>query len=82
MTRFLALLRGINVGGNNLIKMNDLKAEFERLGFQDVKTYIQSGNVIFSSALSDKLKLTELLEKSLSEKFSYPARVLLEQLPS
>ncbi|NCP46313.1 MAG: DUF1697 domain-containing protein, partial [Flavobacteriales bacterium] len=49
MNQYLALLRGINVGGNNIIKMVDLKACFEKMGFTDVKTYIQSGNVIFTS---------------------------------
>jgi uncharacterized protein (DUF1697 family) len=44
----LALLRGINVGGNNIIKMDDLKKLFEELNFRDVKTYIQSGNVLFN----------------------------------
>jgi uncharacterized protein (DUF1697 family) len=47
-TQYLALLRGINVGGNNIIKMADLKACFKEMGFTNVKTYIQSGNVIFS----------------------------------
>lgn len=45
--RFVALLRGINVGGNNMIKMTELKAAFERLGFENVVTYINSGNVAF-----------------------------------
>jgi len=45
----LALLRGINVGGNNIIKMTDLKLSFETMGFTCVATFIQSGNVIFSS---------------------------------
>ena len=47
MARYVALLRGINVGGNNMIKMADLKACFEDGGFTDVATYIQSGNVLF-----------------------------------
>ena len=47
--RYIALLRGINVGGNNIIKMADLKACFERMGFCDVATYIQSGNVAFNT---------------------------------
>ena len=45
MARYVALLRGINVGGKNLIKMADLKACLEGDGFEDVVTYIQSGNV-------------------------------------
>lgn len=47
MKQFVAFLRGINVGGNNIIKMETLRGEFENIGFRSVKTYIQSGNVIF-----------------------------------
>ena len=49
MYTHLALLRGINVSGHNMIKMNDLKALLERMGFQNVRTYIQSGNVFVDS---------------------------------
>ena len=49
MQKYLALLRGINVGGKNIIKMADLKAAFEEMGLNDVQTYIQSGNVIFNT---------------------------------
>lgn len=49
MIRCLALLRGINVGGKNIISMAELRAAMERAGFGDVTTYIQSGNVIFSA---------------------------------
>jgi uncharacterized protein (DUF1697 family) len=45
----IALLRGINVGGKNIIKMADLKKVFESMGLENVKTYIQSGNVLFKS---------------------------------
>jgi uncharacterized protein (DUF1697 family) len=44
---YVALLRGINVGGNNMVPMKALKASFEKLGFRDVATYINSGNVVF-----------------------------------
>ena len=47
--RYVALLRGINVGGKTLIKMADLRACFEQLGFDDVSTYIASGNVLFET---------------------------------
>ena len=57
MSRYVALLRGINVGGNNLIKMTELKACFEEQGFADVATYIQSGNVLFTRAESGAAKL-------------------------
>ncbi|KAA6340553.1 hypothetical protein EZS27_011595 [termite gut metagenome] len=75
-TRFLALLRGINVGGNHIIKMNDLKNAFEGMGFTDVVTYIQSGNVIFS-ADGEKTSLTAAIEKHLSQKFHYEASMAL-----
>lgn len=77
MTKYVALLRAINVGGNNIIKMDALRAEFEKMGFQSVKTYIQSGNVLFESYLSDKLEIEKKIEKALAEKFKYNARVLI-----
>ena len=76
-TQYLALLRGINVGGNNIIKMADLKACFESMDFSDVLTYIQSGNVLFKSADKDKVKLTKKIETGLSERFSYEARLVI-----
>ncbi len=75
--QYLALLRGINVGGKNIIKMTDLKACFESLGFSDVVTYIQSGNVLFKSAEKDKAKLTGKIEKALSARFDYTSRIVL-----
>lgn len=73
---YIALLRGINVGGNNIIKMVDLKACFEEMGFEGVSTYIQSGNVIFSSDEHDQVALTEKIEKMLSKKFDYKSSVV------
>lgn len=75
MTKYIAFLRGINVGKIR-IKMTDLKLAFEDIGCEDVKTYLQTGNVVFQSgkALSD-LKL--LIEKGLSDTFKYEAYVLL-----
>jgi len=69
MTKYIALLRGINVGGNNIIKMVDLKNAFENKGFQKVVTYINSGNVIFDSAL-DETTLKIVCEKLIAENFS------------
>lgn len=77
MNRYIALLRGINVGGNNIIKMADLKTSFEEMGFQNVTTYIQSGNVLFDSNETDQLKLTQQIEKTLSERFNYNSKVVL-----
>jgi uncharacterized protein (DUF1697 family) len=80
MAVYVALLRGINVGGKNLIKMADLAASFEALGFTDVRTYIQSGNVIFragDAGQADQAALANLLEEALSRTFAYSATVLL-----
>lgn len=76
-SHYLALLRGINVGGNNIIKMADLKACFESMDLTDVVTYIQSGNVIFKSAEKDNAKLTMKIEIGLSERFNYEARLVV-----
>lgn len=76
MSLYVALLRGVNVGGNNLIKMTDLAAFFEALGFTQVRTYIQSGNVIFCADESDQSKLTARLEDAMSKAFSYNARLV------
>ena len=46
---YVALLRGINLGGHKIVKMDQLRKTFEELGFADVKTYIQSGNVVFKA---------------------------------
>lgn len=75
--QYLALLRGINVGGNNIIKMVDLKNSFEKMGFNRVKTFIQSGNVLFYSKEKDKTKLLSKIEKTLSKEFNYNSRNVL-----
>lgn len=80
MKKYVALLRGINVGGKNLIKMTDLKACFEALGFQAVKTFIQSGNIVFSSDESDADKLTTRIEAALSKTFNYKSKLVLRSL--
>lgn len=77
MTRFVALLRGINVGGNNIIKMADLRTCFEKGGFRNVATFIQSGNVIFESEKKERDKVTLQVEKILSAEFDYAASVVL-----
>lgn len=74
--KYIALLRGINVGGNNIIKMADLKSAFEKCGCMNVSTYINSGNVIFETDESEK-EITEKLEKCLSETFHYTASFVL-----
>ena len=77
MARYVALLRGINVGGNNPIKMPDLKACFQANGFEDVSTYIQSGNVIFGSRDGRASELTMRIEEMLGSTFGLPLSVVL-----
>ncbi len=74
---YLALLRGINVGGKNSIKMVALKATFEDLGFKNVKTYIQSGNVLFSAPAGNIEALCKKIEAALFKTFKYAALVVL-----
>ncbi len=75
--KYLALLRGVNVGGKNQIKMTELKRRFEGMGFADVVTYIQSGNVIFTVAEENSDRLTEKIEMELSKSFNYSSRVVV-----
>jgi uncharacterized protein (DUF1697 family) len=76
MPQFVALLRGINVGGKNLIRMAELKTCLERHGFERVQTYIQSGNVLFTSAETSSA-LVPRIEKILTATFDYHASVVL-----
>lgn len=73
---YVALLRGINVGGKNLIRMPALKASFEAGGFEDVVTYIASGNVLFR-APRPGTALADRIERMLSTAFDYRASVVL-----
>ncbi len=75
--RYIALLRGINVGGNKIIKMNDLKNCFVEIGFENVVTYIQSGNVIFNSNEENQKRLEIKIEEKLSERFNYQSKIVL-----
>ncbi len=69
MERYIAFLRGINVGGKNKISMPELKELFEQNGFLDVITYINSGNIIFSSDNNDESKLKEECEACIADRF-------------
>lgn len=77
LTHYCALLRGINVGGNNIIKMSDLKSCFESMGLTNVSTYIQSGNVIFTSDIVDKVKIVDTIEAQLSKTFDYQSKIVV-----
>ncbi|HET7114515.1 MAG TPA: DUF1697 domain-containing protein [Pyrinomonadaceae bacterium] len=79
-TVFVALLRGVNVGGNNMISMSSLKQSFEKLGFSDVATYINSGNIIFKSKEADARKLEIKIEKMLAKEYQLGSKVVLRSL--
>lgn len=76
MRTYIALLRGINVGGHRLIKMADLKAMFEAFGFGGVQTYIQSGNVVFQADEAEE-PLRERIEQQIAATFGFPVVVAL-----
>ncbi len=75
--KYAALLRGINVGGNSMVKMSDLKECMEKRGFENVVTYINSGNVIFDTGEKNQEKLTEQIENLLSKKFGFDLKIVL-----
>jgi uncharacterized protein (DUF1697 family) len=79
-TVFVALLRGVNVGGNNMISMKSLKASFETMGFTNVSTYINSGNIIFQSKEDDPRKLEKKIEQMLSSEYQLESKVVLRSL--
>ena len=77
---YVALLRGINVGGNNKIDMKLLKEAFERIGMESVVTYINSGNVIFTDLEHSKTELVTLIENAIFESFQLHIRVLIRSI--
>ena len=70
MKRYVALLRGINISGKNKIPMAELKKEFEKLAFEEVKTYLNSGNVIFSSSENDTKRFISQIEGMIKNQFA------------
>src|SRR5690606_33240990 len=75
--KYAALLRGINVGGNNRIEMKRLKKVFEELGFSSVATYINSGNVVFSSTQVDHQSLVVVIEQAITAEFGFAVKVVV-----
>lgn len=69
MTRYIALLRGINISGKNKIAISELKDGISALGFSDVKTYLNSGNAVFSSDITDKAVLSGSIKTMISDRF-------------
>ena len=77
MSTYVSLLRGVNVGGNKKVRMADLKALYESLGFNAVTTYVQSGNVIFDAASTDSAGLIARMEAAIAAHFGFDVTVLL-----
>jgi uncharacterized protein (DUF1697 family) len=79
MERYIAFLRGINVSGQKIIKMEALRKAFAEEGFTDVKTYIQSGNVIFNSQVDDSNRLIQNIENLIEKSFGFQTDVILRK---
>lgn len=76
MTTYISMIRGINVGGKR-IKMTDLRDLYGSMGFEPVKTYIQSGNVIFKSNIDDPDYLAEQIQQKIFQTFNYQVEVII-----
>ncbi|HEY7098759.1 MAG TPA: DUF1697 domain-containing protein [Terriglobales bacterium] len=76
---YVALLRGINVGGNKIVHMEPLRKELGAIGFRDVKTYVQSGNVIFKAPQQACDKLSKQIEEMVSKRFGLSPSVIVKR---
>ncbi|WJH28222.1 MULTISPECIES: DUF1697 domain-containing protein [Paenibacillus] len=80
---YVALLRGINVGGNNKINMKQLKETFEQAGMQDVVTYINTGNIIFADhqeRIQANAEISKILEQAITAEFGLEIRVVVRNM--
>ena len=77
MTTYISLLRGINVSGQKLIKMDDLKAMYRQLNFQNIETYLQSGNVIFWDEKYDPSDLATTISSKIQKQFGFEVPVIV-----
>ena len=78
MKTYISILRGINVSGKNIIKMDALRNLYDKLGFQNITTYVQSGNVIFTTekSISEK-KLAQLINQEIKKEFDFDVPVIV-----
>jgi uncharacterized protein (DUF1697 family) len=79
MKTYIALLRGINVAGQKKIKMADLRSFLSELSFQNIRTYIQSGNIIFESPKSNCLDLEQKIKTLIAEKYTFDVPVIVRE---
>ena len=80
MTKYVAFLRAINVGGTKIIKMDDLRKMFESFGLSNVQTFIQSGNVIFETTAKSTTTLEDKLEKQLEKALGYYVEIFIRSM--
>ena len=81
MPILISLLRGVNVGGYNKIKMDTLRSLYESLGLQHPQTYVQSGNVVFRTDSSDSVVLASRIEHEIERSFGFRPAVIIRTLP-
>lgn len=80
MIKYIAFLRGINVGGHKKVKMEELKKTFEALGFENVKTLLASGNVLFAAPPESESAFAQKIEKKLEAVFGHEIGVLIRKI--
>lgn len=77
MKKYISFLRGINIGGHKIIKMAELKELYQDLGFTDITSYIQSGNVLFNSKITSIVKLSNLIHEGIMDRFGFDVAVII-----
>lgn len=77
--RYIALLRGVNVGGNTMIKMAELKRSFESLGYENVVTYVNSGNIAFDAKKASEASIVAKIEKVIEKDFEKTVPVMVRE---
>ena len=80
MTTYISILRGINVGGHKIIKMNDLRISFEQLGFSNTQSYIQSGNLVFNFPEMENWELEKMISNKILSAYGHEVPVLVLKL--
>src|SRR5262245_5699677 len=80
MTVYVSMLRAVNVGGSGVLKMDALREAYESLGFVDVRTLLQSGNVLFRSGLKDRERLAKRIAQEIERRFDLQVDVIVRTL--
>jgi uncharacterized protein (DUF1697 family) len=80
MNTYISLLRGINVGGRKKLPMESLRRMYQDLGFTNIKTYLQSGNVVFASSIAFPTMLTQLIEAGIAQACGYAVQVFIRRV--